>query len=907
MRNKFRLARTRSGAMRQREVDAELRFHIEERVEELVAKGVPRADAERHVRERFGDVSSVRAELEAIDATIDRKRSRGEWVATAVHQARLAFRALVRRPTFSLVAVVTLALGCGAATAVFTLVDAILLRPLPYDAPDRLVDLSNSAVLSGHYDEMNQSDALFLHFQKHSTLLENIAVYRPIDVNVALPGDERGDGVGSAERMRALDISASLFPTLHVKAAMGRLFLPGEDRAGAPPVMVVSDAFWRRKLGSDPNAVGRVLNVHGVSREVVGVLPPSFVFPSPEVQVYVPHLFDAKTVSAANFMFLGVGRLKSGVTIDRAKGELDQLLPTVLDEYPGDVPPEMWRQAHVRSRVRPLRDVMVGEVSQLLWILLGSGALVLVIACANVASLFMVRAEEGQHELAVRRALGAGSSAAASQYVAEATLIAIAGGVLGVVIAAGAVRALQYLPAGIDLPRMHEVGISLPSLLFALGILTLSAIAVSIFPLLRARGVAVSLVLREASRSSTGSISRQRARSALVVAQVALAMVLVASSGLMARSFLRLRNVSPGFDAEHAMVMRMVLSSANYSDPRGIAAFQDRLLRGVRELPGVHQVGITTWVPLTADWADGAASVEGQEVAPNEVPPVHTYASISDSLFRALGIPILEGRTFLPLDPTRNVQELMVSQAFAKRYWPGQSAVGKRIRQGITGPWQTVVGVLGDVHLKGLDQPAEETIYAPLLTIDRGHPESMDAPREIALIVRTAGEPERMFGQVRALVHRLDPSLPTFGERTMSEVVRASAARTRFTVLLLGVASAVALLLGAVGLYGVMAYAVSLRQREIGVRMALGARPADVRWMVSRQGILLAGGGVVIGLVASLGTTRLLQGLLYNVSPSDPVTLGATCVVLLVVALLASWLPARRAAALPPVGALRGD
>ncbi len=905
MRSRFRLARARSGEMRQREVDAELRFHIEERVEELVAKGVPRAEAERRVRERFGDVSSVRAELEAIDATIDRKRSRGEWVASVTHQARLAFRALVRRPTFAVVAVGTLALGCGAATAVYTLVDAILLRPLPFESSERLVDVSNTAVLSGHLNEMNQSDALFLHFQAHSKLLENIGVYRAIDVNVAFPGDAGSEG--SAERMKAISVSASFFPTLHINAAAGRLFLKGEDREGAARVMVISDAFWRRKLGSDPNAIGRTVNVHGVSREIVGILPPSFAFPTPEVQLFLPYSFDPKVVSAANFMFRGVARLKSGTTIDQAKGELDKLLGTVLEEFPSDVPPEMWRQAHVAARVRPLRDVVVGDVGQLLWILLGSGALVLIIACANVASLFMVRAEEGQHELAVRRALGAGSGAAASQYVSEAVLIALAGGVLGVVIAALAVQALKFLPAGINLPRMHEVGISLPSVLFALGTLALCAAAVSIFPLLRARGVAVSVVLREASRSSTGSIRRQRARSALVVAQVALAMVLVASSGLMARSFLRLRDVSPGFDVEHALLVRIALSSANYGDAVKIAGFQERLLRGVREIPGVQQVGITTSVPLTTDWEDGAASVEGQEVAPNEVPPVHTYAYLSDSLFRALGIPLVEGRTFSPIDLTRNMRELMVSESFAKRYWPGQSAVGKRIRQGLTGPWQNVVGVLGDVHLKRLDLPAEQTIYLPLFTPDRNGTGAMFAPRDFALIVRTPGEPDAMFGQVRALVHRLDPALPTFGERTVSDVVRASEARTRFTMLLLGVASAVALLLGAVGLYGVMAYAVSLRQREIGVRMALGARPADVRWMVSRQGIILAGSGVVIGLFASLGTTRLLQGLLYNVSPSDPITLGATCAVLLVVALLASWLPARRAAALPPVGALRGD
>lgn len=906
MPERFRLARSRSEAMREREVDAELQFHIDERIEELVASGVSRADAEREVRARFGDVATVRAELQAIDATIDRKQSRGERLTAVAHQARLAMRSLVRRRTFALVAIATLALGTGAATSVFTLVEGILLRPLPFTEADRLVEISNTAMLSGRPLEAHQSDAIFLFFQEHNTLLENIAVYRTMDLNVAMPSSD-GTADGNAERMPAASVSASLFPTLGVQAAQGRLFLPGEDRVAAPRVMVVSDAFWRRKLGSASNAIGRVLMVHGEPRELVGILPPSFSFPSPDIHIFVPNAFDRTKASAADFSFRSIGRLKDGVSMERANAELDRLLLAVLDEFPGDVPPEMWKAAHVRAKLMPLRDAIVGDVRQLLWILLGSAAVVLVIACANVASLFMVRAEEGHHELAVRRALGAGGTAAASQYVAEASLIALGGGVMGVVLTTLAVRGLRFLPSGIDLPRLQEVAIAWPSLIFAMAIAMLCTVAVSVFPVVRSRNVSVAAVLKDAARSSTGGVSRQRARSALVVAQVALAMVLVTSSGLMARSFMRLRNVSPGFDASHALVVRVALSSANYHDAQSIARFHSRLLQGVRELAGVEQVGLTTWVPLSLDADEGAASVEGQEVLPNEVPPVHPYVYASDSLFRALGVPILEGRAFAPIDPTRESDEVMVSQAFARRYWPGQSAIGKRVRQGIQGEWQTVIGVLGDVHLAGLDRPAEEALYIPLLSRDRGHPGVVSSPREVALIVRVVGDPSALLPSVRAVVRRIDPSLPTFGEKPLSEMVGAAAARTRFTMLLLGVASAVALLLGAVGLYGVLAYAVSLRHREIGVRMALGARPSDVRWMVSRQGIVLAGGGVIIGLLVSLGATRLLQGLLYGVSPSDPLTMGVTCVVLLCVALLASWLPARRAAALPPVAALRGD
>jgi putative ABC transport system permease protein len=903
----FRLARKRSGETRQREVDAELRFHIDERIEELVAGGMPRAQAEREVRARFGDVATVRAELESIDATIDRRRSRSEWMATMARQARLALRALVRRPTFSAVAVATLALGCGAATAVFTLVDAILLRPLPYDAPEQLVDVTHSATISGHLQEMRQSSAAHLFYEAHNTVFANVAAYHTTNVNVVMPGSAGTGTESGAERVAAASVSASLFPTLRVSPYSGRLFLAGEDRVNAPKVVVISEGLWRRKFGGDPSVLGRSLVVHGEPRQIVGILPVAFAFPSPETQIWFPSPFDPATATPGNFEYNSVARLKDNVSIERAKEELDRLLPRIPEEYPGDVPPAMWKAVGVRAVLQPLQDAIVGNSRQLLWILLASAGFVLLIACANVASLFMVRAEDGQHELAVRRALGAGSAAAASQYITEALLLALGGGMLGMALATVAVRSLRLIPSTIDLPRLHEVTIGIPSFLFAFATLTFCAIAVCVFPLLRARAVSVAAVLKDAGRSSMSSVRKQRARSALVVAQVALAMVLVAASGLMARSFMRLRNVDPGFNAEHVLIVRVALSNGGDASALTGARFFTRILDEARTLPGVKTVALSSWVPLTDYNDNGAIAVEGQEVPVNAVPPVHEEVYASDSLFAAMGTPLLEGRTFSPLVPTRGSDEVIVSRAFAKRYWRNKSAVGKRIRQGITGSWQMVVGVVGDVHLKSLQRPAEEAVYVPLLSPNRGHPGQLYSPTVIAIVIRAQGDPQSLIGPVRALVKRIDPALPTFDERPLTATVQAASARTRFTMLLLGIASAVALLLGAVGIYGVMAYGVSLRQREIGVRMALGARPSDVGWMVSRQGIALAGTGVVIGLAGALGTTRLLRGLLYDVSPTDPLTLGATCGVLLLMALLASWLPARRAAALQPIGALRGD
>ena len=901
MPRRFRLARARtSDATRRQEVDTELKFHLEERIDELVAQGMPRAEAEREVRARFGDVAGVRAELEAIDATTDRRRSRREWFAALAQQGRLAARALIRRPTFSVVSIGTLALGCGAATAVFTLVNAVLLRPLPYEAPERLVKIGHSAFLSGTRMEIEQTDAGFLLYQKYATLFEDMGAYRDMDVNVLLPSA----GTNVAERVASAGVSASLFGTLGVSPQSGRGFLPGEDRKGAPGVVAISEGMWRRKFGGDPSVVGRQILVDGTSREIIGIMPSDFQYPSAATQLWYPLPFDFQTAEPASFNYTNIARLKPGVTIARASEELDRILPRVVEEFPGEIPPAMFAQAQLHPMLSPLRDALVGDVRQLLWILLGSAGLVLLISCANVASLFLVRAEEGQRELAVRRALGAGKAAAVSQYLAEATLLAAVGGVGGMALAAVAVRALRLLPAGIDLPRLGEVSVDGTVLLFAIVASLFCVLAVSALPLLRAGAIPVASVLKDAGRSSTAGGRRQRARSVLVVAQVALALVLVAASGLMARSFARLRDVPPGFESAKVLTARLALPSSTYGDAEAVSRFHAKLLTELGTLPGAEGGAITTWLPLTEDHSNGAIGVEDHPVPENTIPPVHERVNVSENYFAVMKTPLLAGRTFQTFDPTRAPREAIVSRAFAARYWKDQDPLGKRLRPGIQGEWHTVVGVVGDVHLTALAKPAEEAVYFPLRHEEHGE---VFAAEFVRIVIRTAGEPAAMVAPLRAMVTRLDPSLPLYGEQPLTETLRAAAARTRFTMLLLGIASAVALALGAVGIYGVMAYGVTLRQREIGVRMALGARPADVRRMISRHGVTLAAAGVGIGLVVALGATRFLRGLLYDISPTDPLTLAGTCAVLLLVALVASWLPARRASALPPTTALRGD
>ena len=822
-------------------------------------------------------------------------------VALRAPELRYAARRLARVPTFTAATVLVLALGIGATTAVFSIVNGVLLRPLPYPDAERLVHLGHTVAVGG-VNAIDQSDGTFLLYQRHAKSIQGIGAARERDVNL---GATEGEG---AERLSVAAVSASLFPVLGVAPALGRGFRDGEDRVGAPAVAALSHALWERRFGGDPAVIGRKVIVDGVSREIVALMPRGFGYPSSGTELWYPEPFNPATASPASFNYLGVARLRPGTTTEGLRAELNGLLPRLLDEFPAPIPREMWEEAKLRATVKPLRDAIVGDVSRLLWILLGSVALVLLIACANVANLFLVRGESRQRELAVRGALGAGLAGIVAQCLSESLLLAASGGVLGVALAAAGVRLATRLGPNLGVPRLEEISIDGTVLLFALGISLFCAVAVSLIPLLRARRMPIASVLRESGRSSTEGGSRQRARSALVVAQIALALILVATSGLFARSFARLRDVKPGFDAGGITMARVALPNANYPGATPMRLYA-QLLERVRAIPGVRDATITDWVPLTADHNDSVLGVEDQPLPPNGVPRVHYLPAADGAYFRTMHIPLVAGRTFGEQDPARPAREVIVSEAFAKRYWPNGSPLGRRVRPGISGPWWTIVGVVGDVHLTALDQPAEDAVYFPLVRAGDGSVADSSAytPRRVALLVRTASPSVTVTPAIRDALRALDPSVPIYDERPLGDVVEAASARARVTLLLLGIASTLALILGAVGIYGVMAYGVSLRRREIGVRLALGARPADVRDMISRQGIALGAVGVTIGVVCALGVTRLLRGLLYDVSPTDPMILTLTCVALLGVSLVASWIPARRAAATDPAVALRGE
>jgi putative ABC transport system permease protein len=814
---------------------------------------------------------------------------------------RLAARALRRAPAFTAAAVLTLALGIGATAAIFSVVNGVLLRPLPYAQPERLVGVWFAFPGLG-VPQASMSDGTYFLYRRENRVFEDMGASAEGAVN--LTTDQ------AAERVSAAWVTASLLPTLRVPPLHGRLITADEDHPGRPRVALIGEGMWRRRFGADPRVLGRTIRIDGVSHEIVGVLPGSFHYPSPATELWLPLALDPAHAGVGGFNYNTVARLKPGVTAAAAGADLARLLRRISELYP-EVGPglstsAMLEKGRTRAYAHPLRDDVVGDVGRVLWVILGTVGFVLLVACANVANLFLVRAEARQRELALRTAIGGGRGEVVRQLLGEGVVLAAVGGAVGLALAFAGLRLLVRLGGGV--PRIHEVGMDGATLAVTAGVTLLVALLCSLLPIVRYAARDLSPLLREGGRASTQGRERQRARQLLVVAQVALALVLLAASGLMARSFWTLRTTRAGFEPSHALTFRMSLPEASYADDGAVARFYEQAAARVAALPGVRAVGAVTKVPLLSEgdnhsvvWVEGVHDREGA------LPPVDLLASATSDYFRAAGIPVVAGRTFAPLAGDRRVTEVVVSASFARHWFgdaTGRAALGRRLRRSPQGGWYTIVGVVGDVRDAALEKPPEEMIYFPVV----GHPGQWEyTPRTMSLVVRTAGEPTAVAAAAQREVRALDAGLPVFNLRTLAEIVRGSMARTSFTMLLLGTASAVALLLGVVGIYGVVAYAVSLRTREIGVRIALGARPGDVSRMVTRQGTVLAVIGVAAGLAGAAALTRFLTALLHGVSPTDPLTLGGAALTLLASALVASWLPARRAARVDPTTALRAD
>ncbi|HEY6808424.1 MAG TPA: ABC transporter permease, partial [Gemmatimonadales bacterium] len=703
---------------------------------------------------------------------------------------------------------------------------------------------------------VDQSDATFLYYRSTNRVFADIGAYRTDAVNLASSG---AAGPGAARRVEAVRASASLFGVLGVAPRLGRAFRADEDLPGAAPVVILSESLWRRQYGADPDILGREVLIDGVAHAVVGVMPAAFAVPDAGAALWLPIGIDPARTATAAFIFQAVGRLRPGITADSAAAALQTLLPRVPDAYPGRLTSAAIGLTHMRAVVRPLLESTVGGAGRMLWVVFGAAAALLLIVCANVANLFLVRGEERQHDLVVRRALGAGRGAIVTEFVAEAALLSVLGSVLGLALARVSIAVLRAQGAGVAIPRLADVGLDGAVLALVGAVAVFTALAVSVVPAIRACGPNVAGALaRTGTRVSAGH-ERHRARRALVVVQVALALVLVTSAGLLARTFNRLRAVPSGIAADRGYTFRLSLPPVSYPTTGSVVELVARAVDALKALPGVRAVGVLTKLPFDEEMRrDTAVFVADRPRGMGQLPVIHQVDYVTPDAFGALGTPLLEGRTVEPPDAGRAPLEVVITKALARRYWGDSSALGRRLSLDPAGPLFTVVGVTGDVRGAGLDQPPDQTVFLPLVTApgpataDGGEGPARWAPRDLAFVIRSDAGARNVLVPVERTLRALAPTVPLYAARSLEEVVAQSTARTSITLTLLEVASLAALLIGAVGLYAVVSYMVSLRAREIAMRMALGAEPGALLRQVLAQAMGVAGVGIALGLGATL-------------------------------------------------------
>jgi predicted permease len=801
---------------------------------------------------------------------------------------------------FTLVAVLTLGVGIAANTAIFSVVYGVLLKPLPYEQPDRLVGAWHTAPGMG-IQLMNQSPATYFMYRERGQVFEDIGLWANNAVSVT--------GLREPEQVPVLVVTDGILKTLRVQPLVGRVFTREDDSPGAPQRAILTYAYWQRTFGGDPGIVGRQLTVEGKPCEVIGVLSRSFRFLRVNPAMILPLQFDRAKVFVGNFSFQGIARLKPGVTIEQANADVARLLPQVVDSFP--LPPgftrKMFEEVRLGPNVRPLAADVVGDVGRVLWILLGTVGMVLLIACANVANLFLVRAEGRQQELAVRTALGAGRGQIARELLSESVLLGLVGGVLGVILAYAGIRLLVAMaPSG--LPRLDEIGIDLVVLLFTVGISLVAGVLFGLVPLVKFGAPSVT-ALKEGGRSSSEGPERHRARSTLVVSEIALALILLIGSGLMIRTFIAMRRVEPGFvRAEEVQTFRISVPDALIPDDEQAVRTHEQIAQRLGQVPGVVSVGLSSSITMDGSDSNDPIFVEEFPGPGGRIPPLRRFKWIGPNYFETMGNHMVAGRAITWADIYSYARVVVVSENFAREYWKDPAlAIGKRIRQSPDNPWREIVGVVSNERDNGVAQPAPTIVHWPML-IKEFWDNKVFAYRTMAYAVRSSRLNSPPFlKELQQAVWAVNPNLPLASVQTLDEIRAASMAQTSFALVMLAIAAAVALLLGIVGIYAVIAYIAAQRTREIGIRMALGAQPGDVSRLFLRQGLVLTGIGAVLGIAAALALTRLMSALLFGVGPMDPATYGAVSGGLVVTALLASYLPARRASRVDPVVALRSD
>ena len=886
-----RLAPLRLAPEREHEIAEEMAQHLEDRFADLRASGASEAEAGRVVREEL-ERAPLAAALECTEHPDTRdaapppgSRTDGSSLAALWRDVRYGARSLRRVPGFTAVATITLALGIGATTAMFSVLDAVLLRPLPFAQPEQLVRVFNTYGTAGNLQSLSVAD--FLALRADTRVFSSVASFRIPDNGLSYVTGDR------AERVYGAIVSADFFRTLGLRPLLGRTFQAGDDDAGAPPTAVLSFAFWRKRLGGDPQIVGKSINIQGLPTTVIGVMPSTVWYPrSDRAELWMNESF-ATPPRRGPFGWAVLARVRPDVAAAQQKAVLAQIAEGVRARFPGG--PDHWTfepQSMSQRFSGPLRPVLL--------VLMGAVVVVLLIACVNVTNLMLARATGREQEIAVRTALGASRSALVRQLFVEGTLLAVLGGALGLFVAIWGVRALTAMaPDSLFVLRDFKTALDAR-------VLALAAVAtmgsVMIFALAPAI-LGASTRATGAARGSTDTPHRRRIRSSLVVAEFALSLVLLVGAGLLIRSLAKLRAVDTGVRGDGVVTASIALPAIHYSKVPDVNAFHDRLLADLRSRPELERVSTSVGLPPDVFGSSSDFFVSSHPPADGEFSPIVDVLAVDGDYFAALGIPLLSGRIFDARDNPDAPSTVMISEALARKYFPGSNPVGERLNVGGTGDGNaySIVGVVGNVRYDGVAQDPSEAIYFPFVQGGLG------ATPSFSVIVRTragAGEVGRL---VREAVHQIDPELAVANVRTVQELVEESVASNRFRTTLLTVFALIALALAAVGIYGVMAYAVGQRSREIGIRLALGARAAAIYRLILREGLIVAGVGVVIGLAASLALTRVVTKLLYGVSATDAATFVGVPLILLAIAALACILPARRAARVDPSVTMRGD
>jgi len=804
-------------------------------------------------------------------------------------------------PLFTSVAVMTLGLGIGANAAIFSVIRGVLLKPLPFDEPERLVGVWHTAP-GLNLPLLNQAPSLYLTYREESHVFEESGMWATDAVAVT--------GAGEPERVSAIDVTDGVLPALRVQAVIGRRFTADDDSPKSPERVMLMHGYWARKFGSDPSVIGRQITLDGKPSEIIGVLPASFRFMNLHPQLVLPMRLNRAELFVGNFSYQGLARLKPGVTLAQANADITRMIPLVMDRFP--MPPgftkEMFNQARIGANVRPLSQDVIGDVGRVLWVVFGTVGLVLLIACANVANLFLVRAEGRQQELAIHAALGAGSRRIAWELLSESLVLGVLGGAAGLLLAQGGIRALVALaPDG--LPRVEDIGIDLVVVAFTLAISMIAGLLFGLIPVVKFATPRLASALNQGGRLGTASRQRHRARNTLVVAEIALAVVLLVASGLMIRTFQAMRDVDPGFvKPEQVVTMRVSIPDALIKDNEQAIRTHEAIARRLEQVPGVTAVGVTSAIAMDGYNSNDPIFVEDFPSPEGRIPVLRRYKFVDGSYVTAMGNRLIAGRLLNWNDAYQRAPVVVISENLAREYWKDPSlAVGRRVRNTPSDPWRTIVGVVGDERDEGVAKAAPTTVYWPLL-IKQFWNQEQQATRSLSFVVRTERpKSPTLVKEIQQAVWSVNGSLPVANVRTLSEIMSSSMAQTSFALVMLAIAAAVALALGVVGIYGVIAYVAAQRTKEIGIRMALGAVSRDVTGLFLRQGVLLAGLGIAIGLGAAAVVTRVMSTLLYGVGALDPVTYVSVAVGLGLTALLASYLPAARAARIHPAEALRRE